>query len=178
MNRSFGALHALCTVENAHRGLHPRSQLILAMRLDCHVGSGICYACEAEAVIHLVVVQESLIRLIDGTLKDFAGTAGTRTRTAGIGELQAFLLGLIQDVDVLLALELLRSVRSLQCDLEVRSDPTACGHRVDYSRHGSGGQAGPAAALHGPAVAVDCLCCPQLLNQWTDQTDTAILQVP
>merc|ERR1719433_76178 len=165
MNRSRGALPAPCMVESAHQGLPPRSQLILAMRLDCHVGSGICYACEAEAVIHLVIVQESLIRLIDGTFKDFAGTAGTRTRTAGIGELQAFLLGLIQDVDVLLALELLRSIRSLQCDLEVRSDPTACGHRVDHSRHGSGCQAGLAAALHRPAMAVDrlrCHCAPQL----------------
>merc|ERR1719471_2356024 len=157
MNRSRGALPAPCMVENAHSGLHLRSQLILAMRLDCHVGSGICYACEAKAIIHLVVVQESLIRLIDGTFKDFAGTAGTRTRTAGIGELQAFLLGLIQDVDVLLALKLLRSVGSLQCDLEVRSDSTARGHRVDHGGHGSGGQAGTAAALHRPAMAVDCL---------------------
>merc|ERR1712203_1168336 len=93
------------------------SQLIFAMRLDGHIRSRIRHTCEAEALLHLVVVQERLVRLIDGTRHHLARAAGAGAGAARVRQLDAFLLGLVQDVCVLWALKLLRAVRGLQGDL-------------------------------------------------------------
>eukprot|EP00446_Apocalathium_sp_SHHI-4_P085402 CAMPEP_0177471270 /NCGR_PEP_ID=MMETSP0369-20130122/20672_1 /TAXON_ID=447022 ORGANISM="Scrippsiella hangoei-like, Strain SHHI-4" /NCGR_SAMPLE_ID=MMETSP0369 /ASSEMBLY_ACC=CAM_ASM_000364 /LENGTH=77 /DNA_ID=CAMNT_0018945839 /DNA_START=115 /DNA_END=345 /DNA_ORIENTATION=+ len=75
------------------------------MRLDRDVGGRIGHACEAEAIVRLVLIQESLIGLVDRALEDPAGTRGARARAARIGQLNTLLLGLIKDVHVLRALE-------------------------------------------------------------------------
>ena len=58
---------------------------------------------QAEALAGLVVVQEGLIALVNLALQDLASTAGARARAAGVGQLQALLLSLVQDVYVLRA---------------------------------------------------------------------------
>merc|ERR1719356_1710000 len=88
-----------------------RSELILAMRLDGHVRGGVRDAGQAEAIARLVVVEESLVRLVDGALDDLPRAARARACAARVGQLNALLLGLVQDVHVLLALEGLLAVR-------------------------------------------------------------------
>merc|ERR1719325_61291 len=77
-----------------------RSEFILAMRFDGHVGRGVRDARQAETLVHLIVVEEGLIRLVDGTLEDLAGTAGARASATRVGELDLLFLGLVQDVHV------------------------------------------------------------------------------
>jgi len=55
---------------------------------------------QAEALAHLVI-QEGLIALVNLALQDLASATGARARAAGVGQLQALLLSLIQDVHVL-----------------------------------------------------------------------------
>merc|ERR1712039_437896 len=51
------------------------SELILAMGLDRHIRGRVGDAREAEAVVHLVVVQEGLVRLVDRAFDDLARAA-------------------------------------------------------------------------------------------------------
>merc|ERR1719201_190210 len=82
----------------------PASDLLFAMRLDGHVARRVGHAREAEALLHLVVVQEGLVGLIDAARDDLASTARARARAARVGEVDAVLLRLVEDVDVLGAL--------------------------------------------------------------------------
>merc|ERR1719436_1497237 len=114
--------------------LHPErasptqsSELVFAVRLDGHVGRRVRHAGKAETLLHLVVVQERLVRLVDGALHDLARAAGAGASAAGIGQLDALLLRLVQDVRVLRALELLRALGGLQGDLEVGGHAAARG---------------------------------------------------
>merc|ERR1719436_1096939 len=97
------------------------SELVLAMRLDGHIRRRICHASQAEAIAHLVIVQEGLVRLVDGARHHLARAARARPGAARVGQLDALLLGLIQDVRILWALELLCAIGGLQGHLEVRS---------------------------------------------------------
>eukprot|EP00443_Scrippsiella_acuminata_P093739 CAMPEP_0115417014 /NCGR_PEP_ID=MMETSP0271-20121206/23907_1 /TAXON_ID=71861 /ORGANISM="Scrippsiella trochoidea, Strain CCMP3099" /LENGTH=146 /DNA_ID=CAMNT_0002841391 /DNA_START=139 /DNA_END=576 /DNA_ORIENTATION=+ len=81
------------------------SELVLAMRLDGHVRGGVRDAREAETLARLVVVQEGLVGLVDRALDDLPGAARARARAARVGQLDAVLLRLVQDVHVLRALE-------------------------------------------------------------------------
>ncbi len=64
------------------------------MRLDGAVGGGVRDAGEGEARAHLVVVQERLVGLVDGTRGDLARAGRARARAAGVGEVNAgFLWG-------------------------------------------------------------------------------------
>merc|ERR1712061_746719 len=95
------------------------SELVLAVRLDGHIRGGVGDAREAEALARLVVVQEGLVGLVDRALDDLPSAARARTRTARVRQLNAVLLGLVQDVHVLRALEGLLTVWGLQGHLEV-----------------------------------------------------------
>eukprot|EP00414_Alexandrium_minutum_P009453 CAMPEP_0113833288 /NCGR_PEP_ID=MMETSP0328-20130328/7825_1 /TAXON_ID=39455 /ORGANISM="Alexandrium minutum" /LENGTH=61 /DNA_ID=CAMNT_0000801543 /DNA_START=106 /DNA_END=288 /DNA_ORIENTATION=- /assembly_acc=CAM_ASM_000350 len=61
------------------------------MSLDGHIGGRVGDASEAEAIAHLIVVQEGLVRLVDGAGEDLARAAGAGARAAGVGQLQALL---------------------------------------------------------------------------------------
>lgn len=63
------------------------SQIILTMCLDRYIGSRVCNACQTEACTHLVVVEESLIGLIDVAGEDLARTTRTRACTARVRKL-------------------------------------------------------------------------------------------
>merc|ERR1719436_1996795 len=52
------------------------------MRLDCHIRGRVCHAREAEALVHLVIVQEGLVRLIDRARDDLACAARARACAA------------------------------------------------------------------------------------------------
>merc|ERR1712113_1237745 len=58
------------------------SQLILAMRLDGHIRRRVCHTCEAETLLHLVVIQEGLVRLINGARHHLTGATGAGTGAA------------------------------------------------------------------------------------------------
>ena len=55
---------------------------------------------KAEALAHLVIVQECLIALVNLALQDLASAARARARAAGVGQLQTLLLSLIEDVHI------------------------------------------------------------------------------
>merc|ERR550532_734557 len=118
-------------VPNSGRPGGPGSQLILAMRLDGDIGRGVSHARQAVAIAHLVIIQERLIRLVDRARDDLASAARAGASTTRVWELQALLLGLVQNVDVLRALELLSAIRSVQGHLVVRSNARACWHAID-----------------------------------------------
>jgi hypothetical protein len=83
------------------------------VRLDDDVGGGVRSAGEHPTVGDLVVVEEALVGLVDGARDDLAGAGGAGPRTAGEGQVDAFLLGEVQDVDV---------VGHLQLHLPLRRD--------------------------------------------------------
>mmetsp|Transcript_14776 Transcript_14776/g.39421 ORF Transcript_14776/g.39421 Transcript_14776/m.39421 type:complete len:222 (+) Transcript_14776:107-772(+) len=132
------------------------SQIVLAVGLDSHVRGRVRHAREAEALPRLVLVQEGLVRLVDLARQHLARAARARARAAGVGQLEALLLGLVEDVHVLGALELLGAVRRLQRHLEVRGDALARRDGAQDGRGSAGGE-GAVAARHGPALAVDRL---------------------
>ena len=83
-----------------HQSQPAALQLILAVGLDGHIRSRIGHASQAIPLTGLVIIQEGLIALVDAALQDLSGTAGAGTGTAGVRQLQALLLSLIQDVHV------------------------------------------------------------------------------
>ena len=75
-------------------------QLLLLVRLDGAVRGRVGDAGEDEALARLVVVQERLVGLVDGAGDDDARAGGAGARAAGVGQVDAGLLGGVQDVDV------------------------------------------------------------------------------
>eukprot|EP00420_Gonyaulax_spinifera_P038100 CAMPEP_0197886022 /NCGR_PEP_ID=MMETSP1439-20131203/15805_1 /TAXON_ID=66791 /ORGANISM="Gonyaulax spinifera, Strain CCMP409" /LENGTH=117 /DNA_ID=CAMNT_0043505785 /DNA_START=290 /DNA_END=645 /DNA_ORIENTATION=+ len=71
-------------------------------------------------------------------------------------ELNALLLGLIQDIHILLALKLLCSIWGLKSDLVMRGDALTLWHGVHHRRHRTR-ELRQAVALHWPAMAMDRL---------------------
>ena len=61
---------------------------------------------EAVAVAHLVVVEERAVRLVDGALGHLARARRARAGAARVGQVDALLLSLVQNVDVARALNL------------------------------------------------------------------------
>ena len=115
-------------------------ELVLAVGLDGNVRSCVCDARQAVALAGLVIIQEGLVALVDAALQDLPSAARAGAGAAGVRQLQALLLSLIQDVDVLRALEGLSSIRGLQGDLEVRGHAGPGWHGVDDGRHVAEGQ--------------------------------------
>ena len=64
-------------------------QGLLLVGLDGAVRGGVGHAGQHEAVAHLGIVQEGLVRLVDGAGSDLAGAAGAGTRAARVGQFEA-----------------------------------------------------------------------------------------
>lgn len=69
-----------------------RTALTYHVGLDGAVGGGVGDAGEGEAGAHLVVVEEGLVGLVDGTRGDLARAGRARARAARVGEVDAGLL--------------------------------------------------------------------------------------
>jgi hypothetical protein len=83
------------------------------VRLDDDVRGGVGVAGEHPAVGDLAVVEVALVGLVHGAGDDLAGARGAGPRAAGVGQVDAVLLGLVQDVHV---------VGHLQLHLPLRRD--------------------------------------------------------
>ena len=68
------------------------------MGLDGAVGGGVSHAGQHEAGFDLVVVEEALVRLVDGAGGELAGAGGAGASAAGVRQVDALLLGGIKDV--------------------------------------------------------------------------------
>mmetsp|Transcript_82080 Transcript_82080/g.264875 ORF Transcript_82080/g.264875 Transcript_82080/m.264875 type:complete len:213 (+) Transcript_82080:729-1367(+) len=132
---------------------HGSLELLLAVRLDRDIRGRVRHASQAEAIAHLPVVQECLVGLVDGARDDLAGTAGAGACTARVGQLNTLLLSLVEDVNVLRALEGRLAVGRLQGHLEVRRDVTPSRHAAHDGRRRARRQ-GTALARHEPALLV------------------------
>mmetsp|Transcript_8000 Transcript_8000/g.23449 ORF Transcript_8000/g.23449 Transcript_8000/m.23449 type:complete len:203 (+) Transcript_8000:127-735(+) len=97
-------------------------EVLLLVRLDGAVRGGVGHAREHEALLHLAIIEEGLVRLVDGARHHLAGAGGARARAARIGKVNTVLLSLIQDVGVIRAVDVGLARRGLE------------GHRV----HGHG----------------------------------------
>ena len=81
-------------------------QLLLLVGLDRAVGSGVGHARQRKALGHLVVVEERAVRLVNGALGDLARARRARARAARVGQVDAILLSLVQNVDISRAVNL------------------------------------------------------------------------
>ena len=73
-------------------------ELFFSVGLDGAVGGGVSDASQNETGLDLVVVQEALVGLVDGTGRDLACTGGASASAAGIGEVDALLFSGVEDV--------------------------------------------------------------------------------
>ena len=81
-------------------------QLLLLVGLDGAVRGGVRHAREGKALAHLVVVEERAVRLVDGARGHLARARRARAGAARVGQVDALLLSLVQNVDVARALNL------------------------------------------------------------------------
>ena len=68
------------------------------MRLDGAIGRGIGHTGQNETGFDLVIVEEALIRLINCSRGDLAGTGRAGSGAAGVGQVDALLFGSIKNV--------------------------------------------------------------------------------
>jgi hypothetical protein len=78
----------------------PGSEIILHTGGDGAVAGGVTHAKQGKTRGDLIIVEEALIRLVDTTAHNFAGTGATGTSPAGVGEVNALLLSSIEDVGI------------------------------------------------------------------------------
>jgi hypothetical protein len=114
-------------------------KVILLVRLDDDVGGGVRNAGEHPAVGDLAVVEEALVGLVEGAGDDLAGAGGAGPRAAGVRQVDAFLLGVVQDVDVVGHLHLHLPLRRDELHVVggLRAQPAA-GATATGHGHGSG----------------------------------------
>ena len=79
--------------------------LLLLVRHDGAVRGGVGHAGQHEALAHLVVVKERLVALVDRARRHLARARRAGARAARVGQVNALLLGLVQDVHVVRALD-------------------------------------------------------------------------
>jgi hypothetical protein len=65
---------------------------------DGAVRGGVSHTGEYKPSRDLVIIQEGLVRLVNGARFNFASTGGTSTRAAGVGQIDALLFSSIQNV--------------------------------------------------------------------------------
>ena len=85
-------------------------EVLLLVRDDRAVRGRVHDAREHEAGAHLVVVEEGLVGLVDGSGRHLSGARGARSRAARVGQVDALLLSLVQNVNVARALNLFAGV--------------------------------------------------------------------
>ena len=73
-------------------------ELFFGVGFDGAVAGGVGDAGEHETGFDLVVVQEALVRLVDGASGDLAGAGGASSSAAGVGEVDALLFSSVEDV--------------------------------------------------------------------------------
>ena len=73
-------------------------QLFFSVSFDGAIRGGVSHTGQNETSFDLVVVQEALVGLINGTGSDFACASGTSACTAGIGKIDTLLFSSIKDV--------------------------------------------------------------------------------
>jgi hypothetical protein len=89
------------------------------VRLDGAVRGRVRNASQHEAVAGLVVVQEGLVGLVDGTRDNLTRAGGARARSAGVRQVNASFFSRVEDVRVVGAFNLLGAFRGFQSDREV-----------------------------------------------------------
>jgi hypothetical protein len=62
---------------------------LLLVSLNGAVGGGVGHAGEDKAVAHLVVIEERLVGLVNGTGSDLSGARRASASTAGVGQVDA-----------------------------------------------------------------------------------------
>lgn len=87
------------------------------MSLDLAIGLGISDASENEAVAHLIVVEERLIRLVNLATDDLASARAARSGSARVWQVEAGLLGGVEHVGILIAFDHLLAIWSDEGDL-------------------------------------------------------------
>ena len=73
-------------------------QLFFSVSFDGAIRRGVSHTGQNEASFNLVIVQEALVRLINGACSDFACASGTSACTAGVRKIDALLFSSIEDV--------------------------------------------------------------------------------
>jgi len=92
-------------------------QIIFLVGLDLAVGLGVGDAGENESVTHLIIVEEGLIRLVDLSVDNLASAGAAGSSSAGVWKVETGLLGGIEHVGILVALNLLLTVWGNECHL-------------------------------------------------------------
>ncbi|CAL9065383.1 unnamed protein product [Musa banksii] len=82
------------------------SELLLFVGLDNDVRPGVGGTGEHVACLDLIVVEEAGVRLVHLTLDDLAGAGGAGAGAARVRQADARLLGVVEDVHVVRAVEL------------------------------------------------------------------------
>merc|ERR1712146_546868 len=72
------------------RGAH-LEEVVFLVGLDGAVGRGVRDAGEREAVVELVVLEEALLRVVDGARRDLARAGRAGASAARVGEVDALL---------------------------------------------------------------------------------------
>lgn len=80
------------------------------MRFDRDIGGRVGDARKNEALAHLVVVEEGLVRIIDSSLNNLSSAGAASTSFARVRKVDAGLLGGIENVDIISAFDRLLTV--------------------------------------------------------------------
>jgi len=89
------------------------------VRLDGAVRGRVRNASQHKAVTGLVVVQEGLVGLVDGTRDNLTRARRARARSAGVRQVNASFFSRVENVGVVRAFNLLGAFRGFQSDREV-----------------------------------------------------------
>ena len=104
-------------------------EVLLLVGLNGAVGGGVGDARKRKALAHLVLVEEGAVRLVDGAGGDDARAGRAGAGAARIRKVNAVLLSLVEDVDI---------VGAFNAGGAVRGDE---GHGVHLGGGGAGGDA-------------------------------------
>ena len=80
-------------------------EFILAVNLDCAIALGVRNTGEQPPLLHLLVVEEQIARLIDLSVDQHTRARGAGARAAAVGGLDSLLLGGVEDKDAGRALD-------------------------------------------------------------------------
>lgn len=70
------------------------------MSLDGNIGSWVSNAGKDKSIVGLVIIQETLVRLIDSSGNDFTSAGAASSGSARVWKINTGLLSCIKDVDI------------------------------------------------------------------------------